>query len=313
MGLKYIVNTNLPYAGLGNMLLVWARSIAFAELNSLPMVAPMWNSVHIGPWLRKERCKRYYGSFFSTIHYQNRWKFIVSNIFRNATVHSNPPIIKLDLNCTEFSRSDRNIFLFDRMPPWNDYFQDLKDHQPIIKAKLYRDIHQNLLSEILLKPAPKIGIHIRRSDYQPPKDGDDFGVNRCVYTKLDWYINVLKAVREKVGENVSATIFSDGYPAELDDILQLPNVSLSTETSALSDMITMSRSSLLIGSSHSSFSAWSSYLGQCPTIWHSDRAHLYEPIFPRELKEQIYEGGFDPLSQDEMPNLLKENIRHLQN
>jgi hypothetical protein len=313
MALKYIVNTNLPHAGLGNMLLVWARSIAFAELNSLPMVAPMWNSLHIGPWLRKERCKRYYGSFFSTSHYRNRWKFIATSIFYNTSVHANPPIAKLDLDDLEFSRSDRNIFLFDRMPPWNDYFQDLKNYQPIIKEKFYRDIHDNLLSEILLKPAPKIGIHIRRSDYQPPKDGDNFEINRCVYTKLEWYIDVLKAVREQAGENVSATIFSDGYPEELEDILRLPNVSLSTETSALSDMITMSRSSLLIGSSHSSFSAWSSYLGQCPTIWHSDRAHLYQPIFPKELKEQVYEGGFDPLTDTGMPDLLRKNISHLQN
>jgi hypothetical protein len=312
MELKYIVNTNLPHAGLGNMLLVWARSVAFAELNSLPMVAPMWNSLHIGPWLRKERCKRYYGSFFSTSHYENRWKFIASNIFRNATVHSNPPIVKLDLNCTEFSQSDRNVFLFDRMPPWNDYFQDLKDYQTIVKNRLYGDIHQDLLGQILQKPAPEIGIHIRRSDYQAPKDGDDFTVNRIVYTKLDWYINVLKSVREQAGENVPATIFSDGYPEELADILRLPNVSLSTETSALSDLITMSRSSLLIGSSHSSFSAWSSYLGQCPTIWNSNRAHLYEPIFPVELKEKVYEGGFDPLSEARTPEILKENIRCLQ-
>jgi hypothetical protein len=311
MALKHIVNTNLPHAGLGNMLLVWAKAVAFAELNSLVMVAPMWNSLHIGPWLRKERCKRYYGTFFSTNHYQNRWKFIVSNIFHNAAIHSNPPIAKLNLNGTEFSQSDRNIFLFDKMPPWNDYFQDLKDYQPIIKAKFYQDIHQNLLGQILQKPAPKIGIHIRRSDYQPPKDGDDFAVNRIVYTKLEWYINVLKSIRTEVGEDIPATIFSDGYPAELSDILEMSNVSLSTETSALSDMITMSRSKLLIGSSHSSFSAWSSYLGRCPTIWHCDRAHLYQPIFPQELKEQVYEGGFDPLNEDGMPDLLKENIRHL--
>jgi hypothetical protein len=40
-----IVNADLPFAGLGNMLLVWARAAIFAELNHLPMVAPMWNSI----------------------------------------------------------------------------------------------------------------------------------------------------------------------------------------------------------------------------------------------------------------------------
>jgi hypothetical protein len=308
-----IVNADLPFAGLGNMLLVWARAAIFAELNHLPMVAPMWNSIHIGPWLRKERCKRYYGNFFSTRHYTPLWQYFIGKSLKKSSIHANPPIAKLDLGAEEVFKHQRNIFLFDRMPPWNDYFQDLKDYQVLVKEKLYRDIHQNLLAEILQKPTPKIGIHIRRGDYQSPQEGDDFVTRRAVYTKLEWYIDVLSAIRAEVGENIPATVFSDGYPEELEDILALPDVSLSTETSALSDLITMSRSGLLIASSHSSFSAWASYLGQCPTIWQPERYHLYEPIFTKELRERIYEGGFDPRSTGGMPDLLKQNLLGLTN
>lgn len=303
-----VVNANLPFAGLGNMLLVWARAVTFAELNQLPMVAPLWSSIHIGPWLRRERCKRYYGNFFSTRHYTPRWQYLISKRFKKSSVYSNPAVAKLARAGNELARAGQSVFLFDQMPPWNDYFQDLKDYQDIVKEKLYRDIHQNLLTEILQKPAPKIGIHIRRGDYQQPQEDDDFAVKRCVYTKLEWYVDVLMAIRAEIGEDIPATVFSDGYPEELQDILLLPNVTLSAETSALSDLITMSRSRLLIASAHSSFSAWASYLGQCPTIWQPERYHLYEPIFTKELKERVYEGGFDPRSTAGMPELLRQNL-----
>jgi hypothetical protein len=74
----------------------------------------------------------------------------------------------------------------------------------------------------------------------------------------------------------------------------------------------MSRSRLLVGSAHSSFSAWASYLGQCPTIWQSERYHLYEPIFTGELAKRVYEGGFNPRSTAGMPDLLNANLHHLQ-
>jgi Glycosyl transferase family 11 len=290
---------------------VWARAVVFAELNSLPMIAPLWQSFHIGPWLRQERCKRYYGQFFSGKHYASQWRWLLVKTSLGKIVHNNPPIAKADLSATDFVPGKQHVFVFDQMPPWNDYFQDLKNHQSLVKEKLYRDVRPKVLAEILNKPAPEIGIHIRRGDYAKPLPQNDFKVNRCVYTPLDWYIGVLKKIRQELGGDVPATIFSDGYPEELKDILSMPNVSMSPETSALSDMITMSRSKLLIGSSHSSFSAWSSYLGQCPTIWQSDRHHLYEPIFLPDLKEHIFEGSIDPFAQDELPTLLRENLSQL--
>lgn len=307
MNQNFIVAAHFPHAGLGNMLLVWARAVIFAELNSLPMLAPNWQSFHIGPWLRGERVKRYYGSFFSDKSYQSRLNYIFQNILTLKRVHLNPDIKKIDLNSPEFESTARHIFMFDRMPPWNDYFQELKNYQPFIKQKLYADIHQPLLDKILARPSPQIGIHIRRGDYQQPQAGEDFAVRRYVHTPMKWYIDVLESIRGVLGSNIPVTIFSDGYLEELSEIMALPNISISPETSALSDMITMSRSKLLIGSAHSSFSAWASYLGQCPTLWASNRAHLYQPIFPTEIRQFIYEGGFDP-NIESMPNLLKDNI-----
>jgi hypothetical protein len=120
-------------------------------------------------------------------------------------------------------------------------------------------------------------------------------------------MDTLKQIRQVAGWDVPATIFSDGYTTELQTILELSQVSLSAETSALSDLLTMSRSRLLVGSCHSSFSSWVSYLGQCPTLWQAGWADLYETIFTAEARTKICEGGFDP-GQD-MLELLRRNIQ----
>jgi hypothetical protein len=306
---KFLVVSRLPHAGLGNMLLVWARAVVFANINDLPIQQPNWYTFHIGPWLRNEKCKRYYGSFFTPQGYQSALYSQITRLGQAISLHANLPLGELDLSDPAYATPGRHVFVFDKMSPWNDYFQDLKEHQSLVKQKLYDYIKPTLLKTILAQPAPEIGIHIRRGDYQKPNDDENFAVRRYVYTALEWYIETLNRVRERAGWMVPATIFSDGYEAELTDILSLPNVSLSSETSAISDLLNMSRSKLLIASCHSSFSSWASYLGQCPTLWQAGRSDLYEPIFTFETRRQVYEGGFDP--DQLLPDLLCENIRNL--
>jgi hypothetical protein len=304
---RFLVQPNLPYAGLGNMLLVWARAIVFAEINHLPIQQPNWYTLHIGPWLRQEKCKRYYGSFFHSNGYKSTLSVYLNGLGHPKHFHFNPAIQPFEASAPPYQASGRHVFVFDTLPPWHDYFQELREFHAIIKDKLYNYVRPSVLQAILDQPAPEIGIHIRRGDYQEPKAGDDFRIQRHAYTPLNWYIDTLKRIRQVAGWDVPATIFSDGYATELQAILELPQVSLSEETSALSDLLTMSRSRLLVGSCHSSFSSWASYLGQCPTLWQAGRADLYEPIFTAEARAKIYEGGFDP-SQD-MPELLQRNIQ----
>jgi hypothetical protein len=300
-----IVSPVLPYAGLGNMLLVWARAILFARINSIPVLAPNWNHVHIGPWLRGERVKRYYGNLFSSRKYKSHFYYDASSVFNKKRIYRNPEILEIDPK--NFDSSEHHVFLFDTMPPWNDYFQDLKHFHALIKQELYDSVREKVMNEIMARPDPEIAIHIRRSDFQLPQPNQIYSIDRCVQTPLDWYKDALLSVRKMARYDVPATIFSDAYTNEIMEILDLPNVSISSEKSAISDIITMSRSKLLIGSAHSSFSAWAAYLGQLPTMWDSTRASLYEPIFVGATLKKTYEGGFDP-SNKNFPILLKENI-----
>jgi hypothetical protein len=300
----FLVYPQLPKAGLGNMLLIWARAILFAHINSFPIVAPGWGKFVIGPYLRGERDKRYYGIFFNYKNYVSRFKYLLL-LFKKKYFYYEPKISQIEVSDLE-PKANCHIFTFNQSPHWSDYFVDLKDHQSLIKQQLLATIKPSVLAEILQRPAPEIGIHVRMGDFRILKPDDDFTKLGGVRTPFSWFIRVINCIRGIAGYDVSVTIFSDGYNHELSELLQLPQVSRATPASALSDMLTLSRSKLLITSSGSTFSSWASYLGQCPTIWHP--AHFHAGVFPNNLSKSVFEGGFDPESM-QMPDLLTRNIK----
>src|SRR4028119_962252 len=91
----FLVYPKLPKAGLGNMLLVWAQSAVFANINSLPIIAPTWGQLKLGPFLRGERDKRYYGNFFCDKDCVSKFQYIAAKLKDNH-VYYNPAISKID-------------------------------------------------------------------------------------------------------------------------------------------------------------------------------------------------------------------------
>lgn len=301
----FLVYPQLPKSGLGNMLLVWARSVAFAHVNSIPVIAPTWGKFVIGPYLRGEKDKRYYGHLFYNKNYVSRLSKLFA-FFQPQNIHYNPVISQIKISHLKQEKASYNLFIFNQLPNWSDYFADLKEHQPIIKNKLLATIRPSVLETISKRPAPEIGIHVRMGDFRVPKPGDDFTKLGNVRTPFSWFTNVIHAIRKIAGYDVPVTIFSDGHEHELSELLQFPQVERASAASALSDMLTLSRSKLLITSSGSTFSSWASYLGHCPTIWHP--AHFYAGVFPPDISQRVFEGGFDPESMT-VPDLLAHNIK----
>lgn len=303
-----LVYPKLPKAGLGNMLFVWANSVLFAEINGFPIVAPNWNTsaFRIGPYLRGERYKRFYGNLFSNEGYIPVYKYLLSSM-KGKLIHYNPDISKQDIASFINNEVGCHVFVFDRIIRYGDCFMDLREHQPLIKQKLFSIIHPSICKTIATNPAPDIGIHVRLSDYRALKAGQAFSkAGPFIRTPMSWYVGVLSAIRAIAGHDVPATIFSDGYPHELSELLALPNVCCSPSASALSDMITLSRSKILITSSGSTFSYWASYLGQCPTVLHPACSHV--SVLNSKVKQTTFEGNIDSEIK-QLPELLIQNIK----
>ncbi|MBW4646742.1 MAG: hypothetical protein KME23_27775 [Goleter apudmare HA4340-LM2] len=299
---KSFVYPKLPNAGLGNMLLVWAKAVLFAEINSLPIIAPSWRKLKIGHLLRGEKYQRNYGGYFYNKEYVSRIKGFIINW---ATTKIYEPPIQLLSNSHQLSHC---VYIFSAIPDWHNYFLDIKENHLLIQKKLRAIIRPHLLNQIDACPTPKIGIHVRMSDFRKLQAGEDFAKIGSVRTPILWYVSVLRRIRELAGYVVPATIFSDGYDYELNDLLQLPKVIRAPHASAISDMLTLSRSKLIVTSAGSTFSAWASYLGQPPTIWHP--AHFHSGVFSRDISKTTFEGGFDPEVMT-TPDLLERNILSL--
>jgi len=301
---KTLVYPQLPKAGLGNRLLVWARAILFAQINNIPVIEPNWDNFSLGPYLRGESDKRYYRQFFDNKIYLSKINYWLA-ILNRAQLHYNWEISQINPSNFSIKRKDHHLFIFNQLPHWSDLFRDLKNNQPLIKQKLFLTIKPDILKEIDKRSAPEIGVHIRRGDFKQLKAEDDFTKFGNARTPLEWFIVTIEAIRAIAGYNVPVTLFSDGYEQELSSILGLPQVKLAGRAPSICDLLTLSKSKLLIVSSGSTFSGWASYLGQCPTIWHP--AHFHSGVFGDDIGHLVYEGGYDPCSMF-TPSLLVKNI-----
>ena len=98
-------------------------------------------------------------------------------------------------------------------------------------------------------------------------------------------------------QTIPIYIFSDGSYNDIEEILKLDNCEKIFYGSAISDMLAMSRCKLLIASG-STFSMWSSFIGQVSTVW-----------FPGQMRQKLllnnqsFEGEID--YDDELPQILK--------
>ena len=85
-----------------------------------------------------------------------------------------------------------------------------------------------------------------------------------------------------MGRDAVGAVFSDARPDQIPDVLSLPNIRLSPANTAIVDMFLLSKAKILITSPTSTFSWWSSFLGQMPTVW-------YEP-----WRQELHPGRLAP-------------------
>lgn len=244
--------------GLGNMLFPWARCYLWCKDRSVPMIAPRWTQIRVGPYLRREQDKRSYQRLFHHTGY-------VAGLKRLWLLNT----------AQRIPEAAREIaFNRDSSPQALVVFQDMEDlFRPIlgrngdVRDELLRMTRRHYVPNEAVS-APFIGIHVRLGDFKAP--GATSGMHQDqvnVRLPLTWYAEVLCRIRQELGFEAQARVFSDGSAEELGDLLALPAIAVSRGGTAVSDMLTLSQANLIIASG-STFSMWGSYLGQVPTVWY---------------------------------------------
>lgn len=290
LAVKPTVVVLLPRAGLGHSLLVWARAAVFAHLNGLELKAFGWSHFRLGPWLRGERTKRYYGSYFRSDGALVQRLAVFARYRATPGKHTlvNPPVEQL----ASSELRGKHFVVFDEVPHWSDYFRDVKAHRSFVRESLFSQLEPRIRAAVKSCPRPAIGVHARLGDFRPLMPGEDFAQVGAVRTPQSYFTGVIESLRSVKGAAAPVTIFSDGRRNELSELLSLPATDLAPPSDDIVDMLFLSRSEVIVTSAGSSFSYWAGFLSDAPIIMHPD--HVHRPL--RAQSEGLYEGPVSGLT-----------------
>ena len=284
-------------AGLGTRLFPWGRCVCFSQATDTPMLAPRWVQPRIGPLLRGGLSLTAYprqillmGLFRSTGYVSGLERWRVTSSATRAVEDGFGDVLASHAGEAPVIVTFRG---------YRSLFQDFAGERELLLSRLRADARGRWvrLAERLAEP---IGINVRcANDFSAAHRASDFITRGAVKTPLDWFVKTLKRLREMAGKSVPAVVVSDGTPRQLRDLLMLPDVRLARPGCAISDLLTLARSRVLLGSGGSSFSAWASFLANAPTLTHPGQSLVW---FKLESSDARYIGDFDP-SADADPEL----------
>ncbi len=244
------VHIRFPGTGLGNMLLVWAKGVVFAQLNNLPYTTTSWWGLHWGALLRRERKSRLYFGYFTETPL---WKRLTMKIYCIFTDIEPDPVVEV---VAAFGGNDKKVYLFNKALTGPDVFGSIRDHSAMVTKELFNTITPKMRSKLLEFQNPVIGVHIRRGDF---KLGNQT-------TPLEYFIKGINAVRDALGQNYSVTIFTDAHEEELTALLRLPNIHIAEDKPDILDIILLSKSKIMILSQSSTFGYWAAFLSDAIVI-----------------------------------------------
>ena len=295
-----LVGVRLGGAGLGNLLFTWSRVIAASEKHNATLIWPTWPSIKVGPWIRHEKDKRtYIGLFSNKTNMCSGFKKYMKLCF-GKKIHTK----KLDeIDWDNLGKNDIVVYDDFKLAPgvFQMNFNGTREYRDKIVDIIISSLGKKGRRALAYNAANTISIHVRLGDFDKTTKELDKGKNN-MRISIDWYVNVVKKLRDAAGWNVPVNVFSDGTDEELADLISLPDVKRITFGNSIGDIVGLSRSPIMI-SSGSSFSLWARFLGNCSSI-----------SYPNQIKDRVHTGegfeiehGFD----DELTSEQKSYVRKI--
>lgn len=303
---KYeLIGIRLGGAGLGNLLFTWSRVIVASEKHNLKLVWPTWPSIKIGPWIRHEKDKRSYIGLFS-----NKTK-MCSGFKKYMKLGFGKKIHTKNLDEIDWDNLGENdIVVYDDFKLAPGVFQMNFNGSMVYRDKIVDVILRNLGKKgkkaLEFDASKSICVHVRLGDFSKTTAALDTGKNN-MRIQINWYVSVVKKLREAAGWNIPVYVFSDGRDEELADLIGLPEVKRITFGNSIGDIIGLSRAPIMI-SSGSSFSLWARFLGNCSNI-----------SYPNQIKDRVHTGegfeielGFDDEFTVDQKSYIRKIYREVQ-
>lgn len=243
--------------GLGNLLFPWSRAVVFAKKHNLKRINSTWKTIKLGPIIRGEFDKRFYTDLFQEHEIGGLKKTILLNFAEKIDEKDGEEALA---TCSLRPR----VIVFKGLE--NSFNPILNDHETV-KSELLKIVSTKHKEAANKFEKNGISVHIRMGDFTTPPNEEILRAGKWNYRlPTKWYANVIENIRKSMGKEIRVNIFSDGTDDELREVLKLPNTHRCFYGSAISDLLALSESPVLIASA-STFSMWASYLGRMPTIW----------------------------------------------
>lgn len=278
-------------AGLGNIMFTWARAAVFARDHGCQMIWPTWPSIKIGPYLRREPDKRFYGDLF-----RNDGSAIggVRKLIKLASCSRKPEAAKESI-----ALEDETIVEFTG---FEGCFESILYDYDFVRDLIVRNLHPKNTAPLQDHYEKALGLHVRLGDFNRVSESEVAAGRHDSALPVEWYAQIVKQVRQYAGYAVPAHVFSDGTDEELAPLLALPGVVRTTYGASIGDILGLSRFPLLVASG-SSFSMWARYLGRANCI-----------CYTNQRKQQILtpeEDKFEYETSGEISKEIGEKIRRI--
>jgi hypothetical protein len=245
--------------GIGNSLLIWARALIYSHRYNLKMLQPTWNNFSIGPVIRKQKDFRIYADLFKQdSSYLNNLRKLKLLIFNKKVFEE---------NIIEHNFKSDDVLIVKGL---KNFFNDLYGANDLIYENILKITMEKNLQGINFNYENSITLHVRRSDF--------IGFSADTESTDDqWFVRIVNLLRKKLKKELKVYIFSDVKNDQIQNLLSLKNVCRLDYKTSIADLLSMTKSKIFVGSKHSTFSHWVSYLGQMPTVWsngcHINKAH----------------------------------------
>jgi hypothetical protein len=271
--------------GLGNSLLVWARTTIASEQTGLPMLKPVWRRLTSGGgWLTAlktmflpDSARRTYGNLFEG---GSNWRSSMRDLLVLAGArHLDESAFRRHISIAT-APSGSIVFVFRNS---GEGFEFLWPHRALIQRRFAEMLRPDALRSVQRLAGLRFACHVRLGDFCATRDPAALAqVNARL--PFAWYAAQIEKVTA-AWPGVPIEIFSDGTDAELSPLLSRTGVTRANYGSPLADLVAMSRSQLLICSG-STFTAWAAFLGECATIWFPGKLNSFfgKQRFPNSVE-----------------------------
>lgn len=296
---RLYVFPDLGRAGLGNLMVPWARAEIFRHTHALPMLAPRWTRLKIGPLLRGERDLRMYTGLFNTQGYirglQRQW------ILRRARVI--PEAQALDALRDAKPSDPTTVLQFEGMGSGN-MLAGMLEHRDLLRRRIREMLTPRIRQQLDQAPIDfEVAAHVRRGDkptlaFREPMKGWNFGMSD------QWFINVINNIRAAAGREVKVKIFSDAPADRLSAILAIPGVTLAPPRPSIVDILLLSKAKVLIPTGFSSFALWSVFFGSAAAVWYPGTINVVNPNRPGWDSEADLDGNITQPAQSAIREAL---------